>query len=305
MPRVALIVRTRTQGSGVPPQPWAVLRNPFGIGGTARVSSFWFWVSGFRLPAWARRAAARCFHVRTRNGRGLRTATAQTAGTPPDCGLGISDCGLNGNGNGTADERGWTQIGIGKGDGMYGVSHQKAGLNWAGKYRRWSRERALADLVARFQHKDSKTQRHEEQTGPGHCGFQIADCGLRIEQQRRTAIWQNAGQDGRRTATPPRSPLGKRGRNGNGGPNPLAPFPWREGGTAAAVCKQKQRRPRAPNSTAQGEIGTGSQQQTEAARGTHGPGGTPGPRTATGRAARPETKRPRSAAGPIIVNLAS
>ena len=28
---------------------------------------------------------------------------------------------------------------------MYGVSHQKAGLNWAGRFRRWSRERALAD----------------------------------------------------------------------------------------------------------------------------------------------------------------
>jgi hypothetical protein len=53
---------------------------------------------------------------------------------------------------------------------MYGVSHQKAGLNWAGRFRKWSRERALADLVARV--------RRVEQTGAVHCGFQIADCGL-------------------------------------------------------------------------------------------------------------------------------
>ncbi|MCY3018784.1 MAG: hypothetical protein NTW87_07120 [Planctomycetota bacterium] len=28
---------------------------------------------------------------------------------------------------------------------MFGISHQKAGLNWAGRYKAWSRERALAE----------------------------------------------------------------------------------------------------------------------------------------------------------------
>jgi len=28
---------------------------------------------------------------------------------------------------------------------MFGISHQKAGLNWAGRYKDWSRERALVN----------------------------------------------------------------------------------------------------------------------------------------------------------------
>ena len=43
------------------------------------------------------------------------------------------------------------------------ISHQKAGLNWPGRYKEWSRERALADAWEFWlQHKDTKTRRHEE-----------------------------------------------------------------------------------------------------------------------------------------------
>jgi len=45
----------------------------------------------------------------------------------------------------------------------FGISHQKAGLNWPGRYKAWSRERALADAWEFWlQHKGTKTRRHEE-----------------------------------------------------------------------------------------------------------------------------------------------
>ena len=56
---------------------------------------------------------------------------------------------------------------------MFGISHQKAGLNWPGRYKEWSRERALAEAW-RFwlQHKDTKARRHEGQPG---FGFRVSE----------------------------------------------------------------------------------------------------------------------------------
>ena len=79
---------------------------------------------------------------------------------------------------------------------MYGVSHQKAGLNWAGRFRRWSRERALADLVARVRDRrgEGETRRHGETADGSHAkwrritGITVAVEGTLGAKERRKGL---------------------------------------------------------------------------------------------------------------------
>ena len=80
---------------------------------------------------------------------------------------------------------------------MYGISHQKAGLNWPGRYKAWSRERALADALrnSKLEIRNSKEKENgKAQNGSEHAkwrritGMTVAVERTLTEKKRREGL---------------------------------------------------------------------------------------------------------------------